>query len=224
MNRTLHILSPILEPAAALLIAMAVLVAFLTLSGFAPGSLATGLVMGSFGSKFSFGETLVTATPILLCALAAALPFWAGLMSVGAEGCLYAGAVGATIVAASLPILPSSLLIPAMMLGSILAGAAWMAMPALFRVRFQINETIVTLLANYIALLFVQYLVHGPLQDPTSFSWPQSQAFPPAAELPRWPGTRVHLGLVIAIGFAVTVQVPATWAGEKRVADGVDGC
>ncbi len=179
----------------------------LKLLGRSPWSVYSGLFAGSLGSRFAIAETLVATIPIIFCALATAVPRWAGLISVGAEGALYAGAVGATYAALQFSHWPSVALVPSMLLLAACAGAVWAAVPALLRVFLGINETIVTLLGNYVAVLLVEYLVHGVWQDPASYSWPQSAAFVASAELPRWPGTRVHLGLAVAILAALLLWV-----------------
>jgi general nucleoside transport system permease protein len=146
-----------------------------------------------------------------MCAIAA----WGGLMSIGAEGQIYLGAVGATAVALALPAAANWQVLPLMFFASCMCGALWSGVPGLLRARFGVNETIVTLLLNYVAILLVEYLIHGPWQDPESFSWPQTASFSQAAQLPRWSNTRLHLGicfgLVIAVFFWITL--PRTRVG-----------
>lgn len=193
----------------AVIAAFIVVAIFLLLVGRDPIRTYSGIFAGAFGGRFAITETLVAATPIMLCALGVAIAAWVGLISIGAEGQLYLGAAGATCAALALPDAPAWQVLPLMFLASCVCGALWSGVPGLLRARFGVNETIMTLLLNYVAVLLVEYLVHGPWQDPASFSWPQTPAFSHAAELPRWPGTRLHLGicfgLVLATFFWITL-------------------
>lgn len=75
------------------------------------------------------------------------------------------------------------------------AGALWCLIPAALRAWMGVNETITTLLMNYIALLLVDYLIYGPWEDPQSLGFPLSPVLLPASRLPVLvPGTRVHWG------------------------------
>jgi simple sugar transport system permease protein len=187
----------------AVVAAFIVVAVFLWLVDRDPIQTYAGIFSGAFGNWFAITETLVAATPIMLCALGVAIAAWVGLMSVGAEGQLYLGAVGATYVALALPDAPPWQVLPLMFVASCLCGALWSGVPGLLRAKFGVNETIVTLLLNYVAILLVEYLVHGPWQDPESFSWPQTPAFSAAAELPRWSGTRLHLGICFGLVLAI---------------------
>jgi len=161
-----------------------------------------GMFIGAFGSAYAVTETLVAATPIMLCALGVAVGAWVGLITIGAEGQLYMGALGATYAAMSMPHSPAWQVLPLMFCSACLLGALWSGIPGLLRARFGVNETILTLLLNYVAVLIVLYLIHGPWRDPLSFSWPQTAAFSPAAQLPRFGSTRLHLGLCFGVGIA----------------------
>jgi ABC-type uncharacterized transport system permease subunit len=176
---------------------------FLLILGRDPFQTYIGIFSGAFGNRFAITETLVAATPVMLCALGVAVAAWVGLLSVGAEGQLYLGAVGATYVALSLPHAPTWQVLPLMFLASCMCGALWSGIPGLLRAKFSVNETIISLLLNYVAILLVEYLVHGPWQDPTSYSWPQTAAFSSSAALPRWSGTRLHLGLCFGLALAI---------------------
>ncbi|NUQ92215.1 MAG: ABC transporter permease, partial [Gemmatimonadaceae bacterium] len=99
------------------------------------------------------------------------------------------------------------------MLAACAAGAAWAAPAALLR-RRGVLEVISTIMLNFVALNLVGYLVRGPLQEPTH-AYPQSVTIPEAARLPRVPGTRLHLGVAIAVAAAVLL-----WMVMRRSAWG----
>ena len=210
----------------AVALAFAATGAFLALLGRDPVSTYAGIFTGAFGDSFSISETIVTATPIMLCALAVAIAGWLGLMNVGVEGQLYMGAIGATYVAINYGNIPAPQMLILMGAAACVAGALWSLIPAVLKVYLGVSEVIVSLLINYVAILLVEYLIHGPWQDPTNTSWPQTLSFPPAAELPHLFNTRVHLGIIfgVVLCLAFAVLLPLTKAGfiSKAIGKNVD--
>ena len=187
-----------------------VTMAFFAINGRAPLNLFIEMVKGGFGDGYSFSETLVKTSPILLTALAIALPARLGLISVGAEGQLYLGALfgtGAVLLAFDQP---GWLLMPLMLAGAMLGGALWGAIPGLMKTRLGVNETISTLLLNYVGILLVSFVVHGPWKNPDSLGWPATVEFPEGAILPQFFDTRVHMGLIFGIVAAVILHVLVT--------------
>ncbi len=187
----------------AVILAFAITAVFLLLVGRDPVAVYTGIYQGAFGDSFSLSETLVAATPIMLCGLGVAIAQWLGMMNVGVEGQLYLGAIGATYVALHCPFSQSWQMLPLMLVAAAVCGAFWSFIPGLLKVTIGVSEVISTLLMNYVALLLVEFLIHGPWEDPNNVSWPQTAAFPACAELPHLFGTRVHLGIVFAIIIAL---------------------
>jgi ABC-type uncharacterized transport system permease subunit len=181
------------------------------------------MVLYGFGDGYSVSESLVKATPILLCALAVILPARLGLISVGGEGQMYFGALTGTAIVISFPNSPIFLLLPAMLAAGGLGGALWSGAAGLLRAKCNVNETISTLLMNYIAVLLVSYVIYGAWKDPSSLGWPASIPFPKAATVPSLFGTRVHAGLVVAVVAAVILHVAVTytrWGIALRVLSG----
>jgi general nucleoside transport system permease protein len=170
------------------------------LSGENPITVYRSMLSGSLGDRYALSETLVKMTPLLLAGLAVAIAFRMQLWNIGAEGQIYIGAVGASAV--PLFIFPDArglVMIPAMVIAGALGGAIWGGIPGMLRAWFNANETITTLMLNYVAILFTQYLVHGPWRDPEAFGFPGTRAFPDAAALPNYETYRVHLGLIFGL-------------------------
>lgn len=166
------------------------------------------IVQGAFGSMFAFSETLNRATPLILTGLAAVVAFRARLWNIGAEGQLYIGALAAVLVGSGLIALPPALMIPTIMLAGFVAGGLMMVVPAWLKQRFGADEVVITLLLNFVVILFVQMLVEGPLKDPLSMGWPQSVPLLDAADFPKlWPRLRFHFGLVVGIAAAVILWI-----------------
>ena len=133
--------------------------------------------------QFTLLEVLVKATPILLTGTAVAIAFRAGYWNIGVEGQLLMGAVAAAGIGQLVEGWPSLLVLPLMVAGGALAGAAWALVPALLRVRLGIDEVVTTLLLNPVALLIVQALLHGPWRDPET-GFPESPRIAKSAEFP----------------------------------------
>jgi general nucleoside transport system permease protein len=149
-----------------------------------------------FGNVYGFSELLVRVVPLLLTATAVALPARLGLINVGGEGQLHMGAVFATGGAIAFPDLPSWVLLPVVTLLGFAGGGLWALIPGLLRASRLVNETISTLLLNYLAPLVVSYLIFGPWRSAESAAYPESPAFSAAARLPAFFHTRVHAGLL----------------------------
>jgi len=166
------------------------------------------LVKGAVGSRFALAETLTRATPLILTGLAAAVAFRARLWNIGAEGQLYMGALAATWLGTGVIDLPPFLMIPLLLVAGALAGGAVLVIPALIKNKLRVDEVVTTLLLNFIILLFVNYLLEGPLKDPMSLGWPQAAPIVDEGVLPRiLARSRLHLGLVIALAAALAIWV-----------------
>lgn len=183
---------------------------FFVIVGRNPFSTLWIVVTAAVGDGYAISETLVKATPILLCALATALPARMGLITVGAEGQLYFGALlGTGFVLANMSA-SAAWLLPGMLVVAAAAGALYALLPALLKARLQVNETISTLLLNYVAALLVTWVVYGPWKNPASQGWPATADFPDAAKLPTFFDSRVHLGLWIGVALAVLLHALLT--------------
>lgn len=179
---------------------------FLSFYGVNPLELYLSMLRSTFGDPYGFGEVLLKATPIILTGLAAALPARAGLINVGGEGQLAIGALCATWAAVFvLGSVPAWAGIPLMLLAGAAGGALWAAITALLKVKGRLNETITSLLLNYVAAFTVGFFVHGLLKDPKSFNWPFSPEISPSLRLPIVDGTRLHAGIAIALALAAVV-------------------
>jgi simple sugar transport system permease protein len=191
---------------------------FLTATGYDAWHAYREMLAGAFGSSFAIEETLIKAIPLILTGLGVALAFTMGLWNIGAEGQLALGALAASWLALSAPELPRGLMLPGLVLLGIIGGAAWALIPAVLRAFAGMSEIISTLMLNYIALLWVDFLVFGAWADPTAFSFPYSRAFPDSARFPTLFGD-VHLGLILALVAAAGLAVVlgrTSWGFEIR--------
>lgn len=172
----------------------------LVLSGENPLTVYLAMLSGALGSWNGVAETLVKTTPLLLAGLGVAVAFRMQLWNIGAEGQLYLGAIFATWMALYLaPGAPGWLLVPLMIVAGMIGGGLWGLIPGALRAYFGASEIITSLMLNYVAILFADYLIHGPWRDPQAFGFPGTPQFPDAAWLPQWGTTRVHLGLLFGL-------------------------
>ncbi|MBB6479547.1 ABC transporter permease [Spirochaeta isovalerica] len=163
------------------------------------------IFIASFGSAFGFQETLTKAIPLILIGAGLALAYRAKFWNIGAESQLLLGAVFATWVGLKLgPGLPAWAILPLMFLAGFIGGGLWGLIPAIFKVRFGINEVISTLMLNYIAAEFVKYLVVGPWKGETKYGYPYTDDLPDQAILQHLGSTRISvLMLIIAVSAAL---------------------
>ncbi len=196
-------------PLLALVLTLAVSSLLVAWAGAPVGQAYALLLEGGFGSRFAWSETLTRATPLILTGLAAAVAFKARLYNIGAEGQLYLGALAAVAVGGlhggtGFEALPPGLLFVLMMAAAALAGALLLLVPALLKSRLGVDEVVTTLLLNFIVLLFVSWMLDGPMKDPLAMGWPQSVGLQDALQLDKLVArSRVHTGLLWAAGAAL---------------------
>jgi general nucleoside transport system permease protein len=188
---------------AAVVVGIAVLALTLLITGHDPIVALGAMWRGAFGSWDTIlSAVLPRSIPLIIIGLGIGLAFKAGALNIGAEGQFYAGAIAATWAGLHLNGWPPPLAIAALLIASIMAGAAWVAVPILLRIRFGVLEVISTLLLNFVADALVSWMVQGPLQEAKRI-YPQSDPIAASARLPQVPGTRLHLGLLLALVLAL---------------------
>ena len=193
----------------------------LLVSGKDPIQSYRDIFVSTLGSAYGFSEVVVAMTPLLLTALAVALPSRIGLINVGGEGQLYMGACLATWAALTFGELPGWLLLPIMILLGMLGGAAWAWIPGVLRARGIVNETISTLLLNSVAPMIVSFFVFGYWHSPMDTN--KTPIFSPSARLPTLFDTRIDLGLVLGLGLLALfwfVMRSTRWGLEMRALGG----
>jgi general nucleoside transport system permease protein len=217
-------LEAVLIPTAAVLIALVIFGVFCALAGANPLQVYASIFKAAFGSWSAWQNTLLRASPLMLTALCTALPARLGLVIIGNEGALVIGALAATLAGLGLgTALPGFLVLVMMALAAIVAGGLWiMAVGALRHYR-GVNETISSLLMNYIAIALINHLVQGALRDPSFVSKPSSYEIAQSAWLGNLPSTRIHYGLlygVIACFLAYFLIQRTTFGFAARTAGG----
>ncbi|MBO8128905.1 MAG: ABC transporter permease [Peptococcaceae bacterium] len=210
----------VLVPVASIVLALAVCGLFFYLSGKDPGYIYGKMFSGVVGSTYGLTETVVKSIPLMLCGLGVGLAFRMQLWNIGGEGQLYMGAFAATGIALFFPDWPAWVLLPVMVIAACLAGGFLALLAAVPRAYLGVNEIIMTLMLNYVAILWVDYLVYGPWRDPQGFNFPLTAPFREEAVLPTFGDTRIHMGLLFGLLLAVVfyfVIYRTKWGFEVRV-------
>ncbi|MCB9639455.1 MAG: ABC transporter permease [Myxococcales bacterium] len=165
--------------------------------GESPAHVYALLLKGSLGGGAQISATLSASTPYLFCGLALAFGFRAGLLNIGAEGQMFAGAILAALWGRSLT-LPGSFVW--LLLAAAVAGALWAMIPALLKVRFGIHEVICTIMLNYIVFAAGAWLVRQP-QIRVNPTIPRTYDVASAAQLSPislgW--LRIDVGLLLGV-------------------------
>lgn len=169
-----------------------------------------------------FLESLVQATPYIFAGLAVSLGFRSGLFNIGVEGQLFIGAACATYVGYSITGLPVYIHMPLALLAGAAGGALWGFIPGLLKATTGGHEVINTIMMNWIAFRFTEWLLSGPMTRPGSGGMPISPIIQESARIPQFFQTpiRFHLGFFIALGFAWLVWwllFKTTWGLNMRM-------
>ena len=178
------------------------------------------LFQGAFGSLRGFGDVLNRADTFVLLGLGIAVCIRAGFFNVGAEGQLWLGALGATLVALYWNG-PAPLVIVASLVAGFVFGALWSGLVALLKIVFRVDELISSLMLNYVAILLIGWLTFGPIK---AYRAGQTERIPLEHELPLLIGdTRVHVGVLISAAAVVLVWLlftRTTFGYEMRTVGG----
>lgn len=210
--RFLHRFSGSLVPLVAALAALAVGAVVIAILGANPFEGYAELVKGAFGSGDALADTAVRAMPLLLVGTGICIAFRASVINIGGEGQIVAGALLSTVTALAVPNLPPVVLIPVVMLAGIVGGGIWGAIPGALKAYLGVNEILSTIMLNIVAIQVMNYLLRDPLIDPVEIERgtriPQTERLSENADLPILiEGTRLHLGVVIALLASVVAWV-----------------
>ncbi|ALV61806.1 Nucleoside ABC transporter, permease protein 1 [Thermococcus sp. 2319x1] len=183
---------PFVESMIAIVIGIVVGGIVLAFSGYSPIKAYVALFDGAIGSKYGWAMTLSAATPIILTALTFGIGARTGLFNIGGEGTVYFGA----IVAILLTNLWGNILMG--LLGGIIAGIAWMAIPAFLKVLRGVNEVVSTIMLNWIAYFIALYIVLQKIPNPEDPN--KTIAVPVSARLPI-----IMKGSELSWAFAISI-------------------
>ena len=168
-------------------------------SGYSPIEAYGAMLKGCFGNLNSVAEVFLKMIPLLLAALGLTISSQAQVISIGSEGQIYLGALGAAAVGLFMGDLPMLIALPLCMIAGSALGGLWGGIAGWLKAKKDANEIIVTLMMNYVAIEIVRYLVSGPWRDPDGVE-PFSALITRGAYMPVLvPRTRLHVGLILAL-------------------------
>ncbi len=170
---------------------------FLLVLGNNPFAIYGTILSGAFRSEMAIQATIKIMIPLLIASLGVMLAFKMKFWNIGGEGQLIMGGVFASYFALFHADWPGFILFPVMFIAGIIGGGIWALIPAFFKVKFGTNETLFTLMLNYIALYLVSWLQEDPWRDPAANGFPKIASFDKSAVLPKLFG--VQIGWVIAL-------------------------
>lgn len=182
---------------------------FLMALGYNPFHVYASMLSGALGSASMQKETIKLMIPLCLTTLGVTLAFKMRFWNIGAEGQICAGAIAASYFAYFHNYLPSSVLLPVMAAASVIAGGLWGLLPAWFKTRFGTNETLFTLMLNYIVGYVITFLREGPWRNPEG-GFAAMPRFPKQARLPNvdfpFVGS-IHIGWIVMFITVIAVFI-----------------
>ena len=196
----------LIVPVAAVIAALAVGAIMLLALGANPLRGYAALFDGAFGGWDPLADTAIKAMPLLLVGVGICIAFRTGVINIGGEGQIIAGALLSTTLALSIPGTPRLLLVPVVIVAGAIGGAAWGAIPGALKAYAGVNEILSTIMMNIVAGQLLSFLLQDLLIEKGSgaIKIQQTERLDPNSHLPILPGgTRLHLGVVIAVLVAV---------------------
>ncbi|NTW72636.1 MAG: ABC transporter permease [Eubacteriaceae bacterium] len=178
---------------------------FLLILGQNPFVIYGSMINGGLGSFFRFRETINTTIPLLLTSLGVMIAFKMKFWNIGAEGQIYMGAFAASYFALNFSDLPKPILLIVMAVAAMVMGGIWLLIPAWFKSKFGTNETLFTLMLNYVAIKWVTYLQYSLWKDPNAMGFPKIASFTENALIPKLFG--IHIGWIISLIFIYLVYM-----------------
>ncbi|MGI6853093.1 ABC transporter permease [Mesorhizobium sp. 1B3] len=156
---------------------------------------------------WSLHELAVKAAPLILIAVGLSVCYLSNNWNIGAEGQFIIGAIAGSILPVVFPTFQSWIVLPLMLVMGMIGGAAYAAIPAWLKARFNTNEILTSLMLVYVAQLFLDWIVRGPWRNPEGMNFPETRTFHSYAILPEiWPESgRAHWGFVFALVAAVAL-------------------
>jgi ABC-type uncharacterized transport system permease subunit len=195
-SATMVLMSPVIAIALTSLVAMVIFAS----AGLNPFEALITFLTAPLVDLYGFGELLIKAAPLVLIGIGLAIGFKAGIWNVGAEGQLTSGVIFAGYVALKLGPGGGLWVLPAMVAAGAIGGIVWAAIPAVLRIVFNANEILVSLMLNYVAALWLSWLIFGLWRDPAGFNFPQSEPLAPAALFPVLiENTRANISVLFAL-------------------------
>src|SRR5271165_6331856 len=198
-------------PIFALLVAALLFALFLLAIGKSPLEFIDYVWRGGFGTAFSFQNTLQRSSPLILTALALAIPARIGLIMIGAEGALVLGGFAAAAIAVPmLGVVPPIITMPVMVAVALVVGGFWVGIAGYLKYARGVNETISSLLLTYIGIAIMNFFVEGVLRDASNPTKPSTKPIGDAYMVGNIPGTSIHWGFLVGVLLSIALYILMT--------------
>lgn len=201
-----------LIPVLAALVAFSLGAVMIVALGASPLDGLKAIVSGSVGTGARLAATAVKSTPLILVGAGISIAFRARVINIGGESQIIAGALLSTIVALLFPALTPWVLVPLVLVAGAAGGAVLGVIPGALKAYASVNEILSTIMLNLVMVQLMNFLLRGPLIDPREIEVgtriPQTERLSDNAALPDLiEGTRLHLGVIVAVLAAVSAYV-----------------
>ena len=162
---------------------------------------------------WSLHELAIKAGPLILIAVGLSVAYRSNNWNIGAEGQFIMGGIAGSLVPILFPQFQNVLTLPLMLVLGFAGGAAYGAIPAFLKTRFNTNEILTSLMLVYAAQLFLDWLARGVFRDPNGNNFPGSIRFPEAASIGEIAPSQgsAHWGIVFSLVAAVIVWYMMTY-------------
>lgn len=170
--------------------------------GFNPVEGYRYLFKGGLMNLERIGNTIATATPLMLTGLSVAFAFKTGLFNIGTPGQMLFGGFCSIAVGLTLD-LPKGLLVPVVVLAGIIGGALWATVPGFLKAKFNVHEVVSSIMMNWVAYWIVYYMV--PQHFKGEFLETESRMLSDSATLrvnwlsEMFKGSYINLGIFLAL-------------------------
>ena len=195
-------------PLLAIAVAAAIFAIFLLAIGKSPVDFIAYVWRGGFGTAFSLENTLQRSSPLIMTALAVAIPARIGLIMIGGEGALVIGGFAAAALAIPMiGVVPPLITLILMAITAMAVGGFWVGIAGFLRYARGVNETISSLLLTYIGIAIMNFFVEGALRDISNPNKPSTKPLTDAYMVGTIPGTEVHWGIVAGVALCVALYL-----------------
>lgn len=189
-----------------ILLALVVCSLFLLCMDYSPGIVIEAIYKAIASD---LGGTVRWATPYIMTGLAVSLTFKANIFNMGVDGQLYLGSIAAVWLSSYLANWPSEVAIPFIMAFSMIVGGLYAIIPAMLKIRLNCDEVVTTLLLNYVAYYFTDFLVLGPMLGGGSLVAAQSTEYIAESlwlpKLTYFGDSNANVSVFIALGFVLLI-------------------
>ena len=192
-----------------------------TFLGYSPLETLYQIFVSPFSRIDRISDIFVKACPLIIIGTGLMLCFRANVWNIGAEGQFIIGALLAGSIALLFPNIETKFFMLVIIFIGFIGGAFWAFIPAILKTKLNVNEILVSLMLVYVAILFIDFMVRGPLRDPMSLGFPLSKSYPEGALIDKIPFPGIGYIGQLHYGFLfVLILIPITWVFMNKTLGG----